>query len=265
MVPFNIFLYTLSLFMAISVAVIAHNHNHLPIWRSKALNIATDYWLTLFYGFPAFAWIPTHNKNHHVLNNKLGDYTITYRITEKNNFFSLVSYPSISSFYQQKPIRDYLKVLWKTDRTEFYFAFLQYFALAALYIVAFYFDWKKALIFIAIPHQISLFSVLIFNYVQHVHADEESQYNHSRNFVGFLNKMLFNNGFHTVHHERSGTHWSETPIAHKKVEHLIDPVLNERGFWGYITRSYFIAPFSKKYATNSMRLERMKKTSHKTI
>jgi fatty acid desaturase len=260
-VGFNIFLYTFSLFLAISVAVIAHNHNHLPMWRRRPLNIMTDYWLTLFYGFPAFGWIPTHNKNHHVLNNRAGDYTITYRVTEKNNFFSLMSYPSISSFYQQKPIRDYLKNLWQTDRPEFYAAFLQYFALAALYIIAFYFDWKKALIFIAIPHQVSLFSVLVFNYVQHVHADEESSVNHSRNFTGFLNKLLFNNGYHTVHHDRSGMHWSEVPAAHKKIEHLIDPALNEKGFWSYIIRAYFLSPINKKFGTRSMRLERMKKTS----
>jgi fatty acid desaturase len=261
LVSFNIFLYGLSLFMAISVAVIAHNHNHLPMWRSKILNVITDYWLTLFYGFPAFGWIQTHNKNHHVMNNKLGDYTITYRITEKNNFFSLVSYPSISSFYQQKPIRDYLKCLWKNERQEFFFSFLQYFALAELYAIAFYFDWKKALLLIAIPHQVSLFSVLIFNYVQHVHADEESELNHSRNFVGFLNKMLFNNGYHTVHHERAGIHWSETPLAHKKIEHLIDPILNERSFWGYIIRVYFLAPFYRKLGTTSLRLERMKRST----
>jgi beta-carotene hydroxylase len=256
---FNIFLYVVCLFMAISVAVIAHNHNHLPMWRKRPLNIVTDYWLTLFYGFPAFAWIPTHNKNHHVLNNKLGDYTITYRITEKNNFFSLVSYPTISSFYQQKPIREFLINLWKNDRPEFFAAFLQYFALGALYAVAFYFDWRKALIFVAIPHQVSLFSVLVFNYVQHVHADEESVMNHSRNFTGFLNKLLFNNGYHTAHHERAGIHWSEVPAAHKKIEHLIDPALNERGFWGYIFRSYFLAPINKKFGTKSMRLERIKR------
>jgi len=267
LVSFNIFLYVLSLFMAISVAVIAHNHNHLPMWRKKPLNVLTDYWLTLFYGFPAFAWIPTHNKNHHFFNNKEGDYTITYRVTEKNHFFSLMSYPSISSFYQQKPIRDYIKMLWNTDRKEFYLAVLQYVALAALYAVAFYFDWKKALIFIAIPHQVSLFSVLVFNYVQHVHADEESEYNHSRNIVGpALNTMLFNNGLHTAHHERAGIHWSETPKAHKKMEHLIDPVLNERTFWGYIIRSYFLAPFNKKrFGTRSMRLERMKTMTQKPV
>jgi len=261
-VGFNIFLYIVCLFMAIAVAVIAHCHNHLPIWRKRSLNILTDYWLTLFYGFPAFGWIPTHNKNHHVLNNKKGDYTITYRITEKNNFFSLVSYPSISSFYQQKPIRDYLKNLWKTDRPEFYAAFLQYFALAALYAVAFYFDWQKALIFIVIPHQVSLFSVLIFNYVQHVHADEESAMNHSRNFTGFLNVLLFNNGYHTIHHERAGIHWSEVPAAHKKIEHLIDPALLEKGFWSYVFRAYFLSPINKRFGTTSMRLERIKRTQH---
>src|SRR4051812_17560704 len=77
-----------SLFMAISVAIISHNHNHVPIWRSRLLNIVTDYRLTLFYGFPAFGWIPTHNKNHHFLNNKQGDYTLTYRFSEKNNILT---------------------------------------------------------------------------------------------------------------------------------------------------------------------------------
>src|SRR3984957_20086920 len=103
--------YLWSLFMAVSVAIIAHNHNHVPIWRSRLLNIATDYWLTLFYGFPAFGWIPTHNKNHHFLNNKEGDYTITYRVSEKNNILTLLSYPSISSYFQQAPIAGYLRTL----------------------------------------------------------------------------------------------------------------------------------------------------------
>src|ERR1700730_14235090 len=115
-------LYLWSLFMAVSVAIIAHNHNHVPLWKSRALNIATAYCLTLFYVFPVFGWIPTHNKNHHALNNKAGDYTLTYRISEKNNLFTLLSYPSISSYFQQKPIGDYLKRLWRSDRRRFYLA-----------------------------------------------------------------------------------------------------------------------------------------------
>jgi fatty acid desaturase len=88
---FNFWIFVFSLFMAVSVAVIAHNHNHLPIWQNDTLNKLTDYWLTLFYGFPAFGWIPTHNRNHHRFNNREGDYTITYRLTEKNHLGVLLT------------------------------------------------------------------------------------------------------------------------------------------------------------------------------
>lgn len=255
----NPFLWVLSLFMAVSVAVMAHNHNHLPMWRSKGLNVATDYWLTLFYGFPAFAWIPTHNKNHHALNNRDGDYTITYRISEQNNLLTLLVYPTISSYYQQKPIREYLRKLWGSNRREFYLAAMQYAALGLFIGVALLIDWRKALLYIVIPQQFGLFAVLVFNYVQHVHAEEESDYDHSRNFVGpMLNAFLFNNGYHTIHHERAGIHWSLLPEAHAKIDHLIDDSLKERSFWWYIIRVYFLAPIVPGFRTRSMRLERMR-------
>ncbi len=248
--------YILYLYLSIAVTVIAHNHNHIPIWRSKWMNRLTDYWLTLFYGFPAFAWIPTHNQNHHALNNREGDYTITYRLTERNHLLMLLAYPSVSSYYQQKPIRDYLKQQWSEDRGYFWFCLSQYVLLAAWIGLWLALDWRKAILYVIIPQQVGLFSVLIFNYVQHVHADEESKFNHSRNFVGILNKLLFNNGYHTVHHERAGLHWSKTPDAHAKIANEISPALNERSFWGFIFRSYVLGIFVPRYRTHSMRLER---------
>lgn len=253
----NVFLYAACLFFAVAVSVIAHNHNHLPIWRSRFMNILTDYWITVFYGFPAFAWIPTHNNNHHKFNNRMGDYTITYRYSEGNNFFTLVSYPSISGFFQQKPIRDYLGNLRKTNVPKFILAVSQYLLIAVVYIVALLLDWQKALLFIIIPNQVSLFAVLIFNYVQHVHADEESRWNHSRNFTGLLNTMLFNNGYHTIHHEHPGIHWSKTPNAQKEIAENIDPLLVERSFWWYIFRAYFLSPIVPRFKTASLRLRRM--------
>jgi fatty acid desaturase len=253
----NVFLYVLCLFMAVSVSVIAHNHNHLPIWRFRWMNILTDYWITLFYGFPAFAWIPTHNSNHHKFNNRAGDYTITYRFSEANNFFTLVSYPSISGYFQQRPIREYLKMLRRTRSSKFWLALSQYAVLALAYAVALWLDWRNAVLFLIIPHQVSLFAVLIFNYVQHVHADEESSYNHSRNFTGLLNAMLFNNGYHTIHHEHPGIHWSETPAAQKAIEGRIDPSLVERSFWWYLVRVYLLGPIVPRFKTVSMRQRRL--------
>jgi beta-carotene hydroxylase len=255
--------YTVYLFLSVSVAVITHNHNHLTIWKNKFMNVMTDFWLTAFYGFPVFAWIPTHNKNHHKLNNRIGDYTITYRFSEKNNLVTLLTYPSISGYYQQKAIRNYLKDMWANNKSRFLLSVSQYFILGGWIAAAFLLDWRKAILFVIIPQQVALFSVLIFNYVQHVHANEESQYNHSRNFTGFLNYMLFNNGYHTIHHEIAGLHWSVLPEEHKKIEHLIDDSLKERSFWWYIFRNYFLGLFNKKFKTDSMRLQRIEEERRK--
>ncbi len=257
-IGFNPFIYVLYLFMAVSVSVMTHNHNHLPIWKSKTMNVLTDWWLTVFYGFPIFAWIPTHNKNHHRYNNREGDDSITYRISEKNNFLTLISYPTISGYYQQKAIFGYLKDMYAKDKEKFLICISQYVVLVLWLAAALLIDWKKALLFVIIPQQVSLFSVLIFNYVQHVHANEESEWNHSRNFTGLLNFLLFNNGYHTIHHHKAGLHWSNVPEAHKEIEHNIDPILLERSFWWYIVRSYFLSIFIPKFRTNSMRLERLR-------
>ncbi len=259
---FNIFLFLLSLYLAVATAVIAHNHNHVGMWKTKFMNTVTDYWLTLFYGFPAFGWIPTHNKNHHKLNNKEGDYTLTYRYSEKNSLLTLITYPPISSYFQQTPIYAYLRELRQTNRTDFFLYLMQYVALGIYLAAMLILDWRKALLFIIIPHQVALYAIMIFNYVQHVHADEESEYSHSRNFLGLTNQFLFNNGYHTIHHIRASIHWSDLPEAHKKIEHLIDPSLNESGFWSYIFRNYFVGLVNPKKRTKSMRLDRLGSKAH---
>ena len=263
---FQPLLYLWALFMSVSVGIIAHNHNHVTIWTSKPLNALTDYWLTLFYGFPAFGWIPTHNMNHHKFNNREGDYTLTYRYTERNNLLTLLSYPSISGYHQQRPIRDYLAHLWSHKRRNFWFCLSQYAVLVTFILGALWLDWKKALLFIVIPQQVSLFFILIFNYIQHVHADEESEYNHSRNIVGpWLNALLFNNGFHTIHHHVPGLHWSKTREAHDRIAHRIDPVLNEWSFWWLIVRVYILGIFIPHFRSTSMRMVRMKNTPDQTL
>jgi fatty acid desaturase len=254
----NSFIYTWYLFMSVAVSVMTHNHNHLPMWQSKTLNTITDWWLTIFYGFPIFAWIPTHNKNHHRFNNREGDDSITYRVSEKNNFLTFISYPSISGYFQQKSIFSYLKDLKANNKGKYWLCISQYAILFLWIAAALLINWQKALLFVIIPQQVSLFSVLIFNYVQHVHANEESEWDHSRNFTGFLNFMLFNNGYHTIHHQKAGLHWSNVPKAHKEIENNINPILLERSFWWYIVRSYFLSIFIPKFRTNSMRLERIR-------
>ena len=255
---FNPWVYVVFLHFSVAVSVMAHNHNHLSVWKSKAMNRFHDYWLTVFYGFPVFGWIPTHNLNHHKFTNRDGDYTQTFRYSEKNNLVTLLTYPSVSSYHQQKPIGDFLKRSWAKNRSRFWWAISQYVVLISWIVAAMILDWKKGLLYVVVPQQVSLFSVLVFNYLQHVHADEESEWNHSRNIVGpLMNLFLFNNGYHTIHHMKPGLHWSKTPEAHAEIAHHIDPRLNEKSIYWLVIRTYLLAPFIPALRRPSMRLQRM--------
>jgi len=254
---FNWIAYIIYLHFSVAVAVITHNHNHINIWKNKVMNVLTDWWLTVFYGLPIFVWIPTHNRNHHRYNNKLDDTTRTYRHTEENDFVSLIQYPSVSGYNQIKEgILPYMRELKSKNKNQYIQNWLQISVLLIWVAAFFILDWQKALLYVLIPQQVAQLAVIIFNYVQHVHADEESDYNHSRNFMG-VNFFLFNNGYHTVHHQRASMHWSEAPAAHKKVAHLISPHLIERSFWWYIIRTYVLALFVTSYRSKSMRLKRI--------
>jgi beta-carotene hydroxylase len=96
-------------------------------------------------------------------------------------------------------------------------------------------------------------SMIFINYIQHVHADPWSEHNHSRNFVSKLgNWMVFNNGYHTAHHESAGLHWTKLPEAHAKVAHFIDPALKEPSIFGYCMRAYLLGIFSDRYRTHQV-------------
>ncbi|MBS1612921.1 MAG: fatty acid desaturase, partial [Bacteroidetes bacterium] len=164
---------------------------------------------------------------------------------------------SVSGYNQiREGIIPYMKELKEKNIDQYRQNWAQLAVLVLWLVVFFVLDWQKAFLYVLIPQQVAQLMVIIFNYVQHVHADEESAYNHSRNFMG-VNWFLFNNGYHTVHHMRASMHWSETPEAHAKVAHLIAPHLIEQSFWGYLFRTYVLGRFMTKHKSYSMRLERI--------
>ena len=251
-------IYILQLLMAVSVSVMTHNHKHTPMWKSKFMNIMTDNWLTMFYGFPVFSWEPTHMTNHHTHINTAEDYTRTYRYSEKNNLVTLITYPSVSGSFQMRPVIDFFTSRWKVNKRKFFLNVLQLLFLVAFVATALILDWRKAIVYVIIPQQLSLYSVLIFNYIQHVHADEETKYNNSRNMTGwFLNFILINNGYHTAHHISPGLHWSKLKEKHENLSDKIHPSLNESNFGWYLMRTYILSIFIPKFRSKSMRLARM--------
>src|SRR6476646_7962464 len=89
-------LWWVSCYFALACGIIAHNHNHAPTLESTRANSIFANWISVFYGYPTFAWIPTHNLNHHKFVNKPGDATITWRYTNKNNALVGITYFFVS-------------------------------------------------------------------------------------------------------------------------------------------------------------------------
>ena len=247
-------LYIPCLILAISVSVMVHNHIHSPLWKSGFLNLLTDYWLTFFYGYPISGWIPTHVMNHHVFNNRDGDYSQTDLVGKENNLFTLLKYPLATTLIQVSSHFVYFKKLWAKDRRRLFVYISQFLVFATMIVLAIIWDWKKTLLYVFIPHQIALNTVLFFNYVQHVHADRDDRWDHTRDFVGrILNLLLFNNGFHGAHHERPKLHWSKLPDMHSKIAHQINPILIEKNIVWFFFRVYILSLFSKRFRTLDLR------------
>ena len=235
-------LYAFGLLMAFSVAVISHNHNHSPIFRGRIPNLLVGYLISFFYGHPAFVWVPVHNRNHHRFVNGAGDLSITHRMTSANNLFSLLTYPTMSSIVELRAVLPYLRELGATrSRWAYWSAISQYVVFYGVMAGLLLLDWRKTLLFVVLPQQFSLFVIHLFNYIQHVGCDSQSPVNHSRNFTGpILNALLFNNGFHTVHHDRPSTHWSKTPRMHDAIAGRIEPSLNIESLSGWMFKTYLL-------------------------
>jgi hypothetical protein len=192
-------MWPVSCYFALAAGVIAHNHNHAPTLKSKRANAVFANWISVFYGYPTFAWVPTHNLNHHKLVNKAGDATITWRYTNSNNALVAFTYFFVSSYFQSGPIREYMKKAKATNRRLYRTIVTQYsvFVLAHVSLLVLAIAWHGPLrglyvfgLTFAVPAFFALWTIMLFNYIQHVHADPWSRHDHSRSFWWWCAKHL---------------------------------------------------------------------------
>ncbi len=251
-----------TLYFGFCAGVFSHNQNHCPMFKSRRANAAYSAWLSVFYGFPTFAWIPTHNLNHHKFVNKAGDATITWRYSKKNTWLVASTYYFVSAYWQKQPVDEYIRKARESNPRLFRQIIVQYVTVfgghAALLglAIALRGPARGLLVYafgFLIPAVFAAWSMIFINYIQHVHTDPWSEHNHSRTFVSkFANWFVFNNGYHTAHHESAGLHWSKLPEAHAKIAHLIDPVLKQHSIFGFCFRAYLLGAFSERFRTRQV-------------
>ncbi|HEY5677122.1 MAG TPA: fatty acid desaturase, partial [Myxococcales bacterium] len=224
------------------------------LWRSKGPKLVTSWVISLFYGFPAIGWVPTHNQVHHKLNNAEGDSSRCPKVFKGNHLLALLVYPTLTSLLQTREVNPFMAALWRRNRRAFWAAASEFGVFYAAMIAAFVVDWRKALVFLLIPQQVALFTIQVVNYLQHIETATGSEWNHSRNFTSpLLNGLLFNNGYHTVHHMKPGVHWSLTPALDAEVAHRIDPSLRVPSLFRYLAFTYLVRPFTRQPAPTLQR------------
>jgi len=233
-------LFAVSIAGAFAVSTMHHNHSHYPIWRSRALNLLTDYWFTFFQGHPGFAFQPLHVGSHHEFHNGRRDLTRTYRFRDGNDLTGLLRHPFEFSVVALGEMAAYLRGRWSATRLALLLPLSHYALLLTLDTALACLDWRRALYCVLLPQLAALFFLLASNYLQHAGAQGESEWNHSRNFLGWINPLFFNVGYHTAHHFQPDAHWSELPAIHRSIEIRISRALVEPTFSGYCWKNFLL-------------------------
>ena len=221
-------------------AVIAHNALHCPLFDRRWLNRVFQVVVSLAYGFPVSEYVPGHNLSHHRHLQARADVMRTTKVTFAWNALNLVAFvPRVAPDVFAANTR-YMRVMWakhprwyRQYRLETAFCWGSKVVLMAI-------DWRKALLYVILPHAIALWGITVTNYLQHDGCDPSSAHDHSRNFVGrVFNWFAFNNGFHSIHHDEPGLHWSLLPTAHaERVHPHIHPALEQRSLAAYVFRAF---------------------------
>jgi beta-carotene hydroxylase len=250
-----------TLYTSYCVGVLTHNHTHVPVFMARWANDAFGAWLSIFYGCPIAAWIPTHLENHHRHLDGPEDVTHTSRRSPTHDLWQALAYTMACANWQRPLIANYVRRAyarrgrhWKVFRNQAATLVATHTGMLALALAlhgaAGVFVYALAF---GLPAAISPSFMQFTNYIQHVHCDPASADNHSRNFVNrTVNWFVFDGGYHTVHHERPSTHWSRYAALHGERASRIHPSLCRHSVLSFCIETYVLGAFSARFRTRPL-------------
>jgi fatty acid desaturase len=221
-------------------AIIAHNTVHSPLFKKRWANRVFQVWLSLSYGFPVSEYVPGHNLSHHKFTQHAEDVMRTSKVNYRWNllnfllfFFHVGAGVTAGNYVYKQAMKQRLP---QWNRQLLYEIVAVWGVKAVLLLI----DWRRALLFYIVPHLFAVWGITTVNLLQHDGCDQEHPVNHSRNFVGrMFNWFTLNNGYHGVHHEQPGLHWSLLPALHERTFHpTIHPALEQKSLFGYLFTAF---------------------------
>jgi len=186
-------------------------------------------------------YVPGHNLSHHKYLQTRKDIMRTSKIKYQSQMLNLLLFfPSILGAIQKNDV-SYMSAQRAKGRAIYTYFVQEISAYHLLLVALFLADWRKALWIYFLPALLGKDCLVSLNILQHDGCDPKHPYNHSRNFTNpVLNYLLFNNGFHVIHHMMPGVHWSLTKAKHDElVAPHIHPNLNQPSLLRYMVRAHF--------------------------
>jgi fatty acid desaturase len=235
----NVFFLGAACYFSFLNAVVIHNHLHQGAFHSRRLNMLFRGVLSFGALYPASANIPSHNLvHHHFDDDDMPDWAAPDWVGFKWNLLNLIHFPNVAGPNTFNGVSRWKAIANRREFARQYLAEnLFAFGLTGALLI---WDFWTTLFFVVIPQLYGARCILRINLIQHDGCDTTSEWNHSRNFVGrAFNWIMCNNGYHTIHHNRAGLHWSVLHEAHAKdVVARIDPALDEPSMALYLLRTY---------------------------
>lgn len=203
---------------------IQHNHAHLPVFNSRALNVLYDVVLAQNTGYATALWELQHNRGHH------------RHFLEPEKDVATVNYPGTNTpmprwYYAVRGNltihRDAVRIGLDERRANRKSLLpklsFELFVQTAITAVGLWISPWLTLAFFVVPNALSALLVWWQSYPHHHELPTESIYTASiTDDTGFYNWMTFNIGHHTAHHEKPTLHWSLLPPRTERIRHLID-------------------------------------------
>lgn len=225
---------------AFATAVITHNTVHVPMFEQPWANRAAQLVISALYGGSVSVFVRGHNFSHHKHTQTPRDLMRTTKARFRWNLLNQVLFLAIVGPGIERGNRAFvdreraLATPWYRQHQQ------ERWTVRCLTLLALVIDWRAALLFVLVPRVFGIWAITGINFTQHDGCAPRSRYDHSRNFVGrLLNWFLFNNGYHTVHHDAPRLHWSELPARHAAtVGPFIHPALDQRSLLGFCWRQY---------------------------
>jgi hypothetical protein len=206
------------------------------------------------YGHSTSAYVPGHNFSLHKYTQTPKDAIRTTKARYRLNILNQLFFFFIMSGDILKGEIRFARKMY-TERPAWFRQYaLEMVLVIGIKVVLAFVNWKCFLLFVFIPHQYAAWGIVGTNYFQHDGCDEEHPYNHSRNFTGgFLNWLLFNNGYHGAHHMKPNLHWSLYPAYHAtQLRPFIHPELDKKSLLAYLITTHIYPAKRIDYLGNTI-------------